>query len=603
MTTAGIQRSGQFVTSRTGAPGESSCGGCHSGNVNTGSGSILSNFPSEYVPDSVYDITFTLNDGNFPSGEFGFTATSLTSAGNQQAGTFTVTNTNNTATASGNIGGQSRQYVGHRNSSGTNAWNFQWTAPSTNQGDITFYLVGVAANGNGSTSGDFTYTATTSSSIISTFPQPLIEKDKLFACGSDTIIFSENSTGNINDYSWNFGTGASPATAVGPGPHKVVFNSGGNKNIVLITSGPDGSASTNIPFPVYQVSTLNVPDNVPPICAGTTSQLNLDATGGLAPYTYQISCLDGDCGVVDSLSANALLETEVFFSPTDTFTYRVIVGDQSGCPADTSLINIITYPLPLAHAGDDQTVCEGDAFVSLNGRVDNSANSPAPYFYEWSPANLLNDPNIANPEVLTLQDQIFKLTVLDGNGCRNIDSSISEVSLQISEAPLPVISASGIILEEDSLSGPPAASYAWYHYDSLSMDTLLITATWAQGSSIRLDSLAADPNFVGAVLLEVTYANGCSRYSSPKAVNVVTIVCSCEENFLEVYPNPASGVLNVITDQDGELLLYNKRGQLVLRQDLAEERFSINIEGLSPGLYFVRYQGDKRFDTKKIWIR
>ncbi|MEO0640501.1 MAG: hypothetical protein AAFY70_12290, partial [Bacteroidota bacterium] len=49
---AGTQFSSQFPTRRSKAPGESSCGGCHSGNVNTGSGSNQLSLPADYIPDS-----------------------------------------------------------------------------------------------------------------------------------------------------------------------------------------------------------------------------------------------------------------------------------------------------------------------------------------------------------------------------------------------------------------------------------------------------------------------------------------------------------------------------------------------------------------------
>ena len=58
-------------------------------------------------------------------------------------------------------------YAGSSNSNfaqlpknGTHTFNFTWTAPSTDIGDITFYVTANAANGNGGTSGDHIYSTT-----------------------------------------------------------------------------------------------------------------------------------------------------------------------------------------------------------------------------------------------------------------------------------------------------------------------------------------------------------------------------------------------------------------------------------------------------------
>ena len=42
-------------------------------------------------------------------------------------------------------------------SSGGFTWQFNWTAPSSNEGDVTFYGVFNAANGDGSNGGDKIY--------------------------------------------------------------------------------------------------------------------------------------------------------------------------------------------------------------------------------------------------------------------------------------------------------------------------------------------------------------------------------------------------------------------------------------------------------------
>jgi len=58
---------------------------------------------------------------------------------------------------------------------------------------------------------------------------------------SEATVFTDESTGNINTYHWDFGSGASPATATGIGPHAVTYTTDGYKNITLTVSGTYGN--------------------------------------------------------------------------------------------------------------------------------------------------------------------------------------------------------------------------------------------------------------------------------------------------------------------------------------------------------------------------
>ncbi len=54
---------------------------------------------------------------------------------------------------------------------------------------------------------------------------------------NNPVIFSDASTCDVNSWEWNFGEGAEPATASGPGPHSVVYTTTGGKTVVLSVNG------------------------------------------------------------------------------------------------------------------------------------------------------------------------------------------------------------------------------------------------------------------------------------------------------------------------------------------------------------------------------
>jgi len=145
---------------KTGAPNEGTCAasGCHT-NSSGGSGNVAIVYSggTTYKADSTYAITVTVTDAT--ATRFGFELTAL-NASNAKAGTLAITNTatQSMPTAGGVTG---RQYIAHHNASTSNTWTFNWTAPSSDVGDVTFYYAGNGGNHNGSATGDHVYLGST----------------------------------------------------------------------------------------------------------------------------------------------------------------------------------------------------------------------------------------------------------------------------------------------------------------------------------------------------------------------------------------------------------------------------------------------------------
>lgn len=60
-------------------------------------------------------------------------------------------------------------------------------------------------------------------------------------CPLNTVTFTDTSGGSTNSFTWDFGVGALPATAVGKGPHNVTYASAGLKTVQLIVGGVIGN--------------------------------------------------------------------------------------------------------------------------------------------------------------------------------------------------------------------------------------------------------------------------------------------------------------------------------------------------------------------------
>lgn len=154
----------QPVAGKTGAPSEGTCAnsGCHTSSSG-GSGNVSLSFGggATYLPGVTYTLSITVTDPT--ASKYGFELTALDGTG-VKAGILTITNPLNTAkpTAQAVMG---REYISHKAANSNNTWTFDWTAPSTSVGDITFYYSGNGANGTGNSTGDKIYTGSTTISV------------------------------------------------------------------------------------------------------------------------------------------------------------------------------------------------------------------------------------------------------------------------------------------------------------------------------------------------------------------------------------------------------------------------------------------------------
>jgi hypothetical protein len=130
--------------------------GCHSGTAviaDTSIAKITNNIPSTgYVPGVTYTFTATVNKpGNV---RFGFQASPQDSAGNYK-GTMIVTNTSKTKITG-------TKYITHTQSGNSqSSWSWNWVAPVLGSGQVKMSGALMAANNNGSTSGDSVYKVST----------------------------------------------------------------------------------------------------------------------------------------------------------------------------------------------------------------------------------------------------------------------------------------------------------------------------------------------------------------------------------------------------------------------------------------------------------
>lgn len=145
-----LANSGGSPGKRTGSPSDgSSCatnGGCHGPKTPENLEMISTTIPETgYVPGAEYEVIISASKMNI--NRYGFEIVSENNSG-VGVGEFMdntdVNATNNRAT----------HKFGSINGAGGKTWTITWKAPAAGTGEVKFYVAVLAANGNGTTSGD-----------------------------------------------------------------------------------------------------------------------------------------------------------------------------------------------------------------------------------------------------------------------------------------------------------------------------------------------------------------------------------------------------------------------------------------------------------------
>jgi Secretion system C-terminal sorting domain len=158
------------------------------------------------------------------------------------------------------------------------------------------------------------------------------------------------------------------------------------------------------------------------ICFGQTTQLQAIASGGTGNYTYQWT---GPGGFTSNIQNPTV-------QPVTSSVYSVTVGD--GYNTKSASVTVVVNPLPVADAGTSRSIPYG-TYIFLSGNV---AGGSSNYFYSWSPAGQLINPNIQNPQTANLTaTTIYSLIVTDMvTNC--VSDNQANVTIEVTGGPLNV---------------------------------------------------------------------------------------------------------------------------------------------------------------------
>lgn len=313
-------------------------------------------------------------------------------------------------------------------SGGTQPYSYQWNAP----GNPT------VANVSGLCSGTYTVTVTDANncifidSVAVSAPAPpvaTVGADTSFCEGEGGGMIMGSGSGGSGApyfYTWSCNAPQCGLSCVNcPNP---VVNPTDTTTYYLVITDQSGCQSVAdslvvgiIPKPIVDAGPDTSICGLPAPC----TVLNPTVTQGSGAYGY--TWIPG-AGLNDSTIATPCAR------PDTTTIYALVVLDSiTGCTSDftttdtLSTVLVEVSPTPIADAGPDQVICDGDS-VQLQGIATGAGPD---YSYEWTPAAGLSSDVVANPFAGPALTTVYSL-VVESNNCPSI---ADDVTVFVTEIP------------------------------------------------------------------------------------------------------------------------------------------------------------------------
>lgn len=362
--------------------------------------------------------------------------------------------------------------------------------------------------------------------ISSSFPTT-VSNDTAVCSGIQVPLFA---TGGIT-YAWTPATSLSNPAIANP----IASPANTTMFYVTISNGTcnktDSVKVTVSPMPV--VSNSASPN---PICAGVSTTLSAN---GAATYLWS-----GGLGTASTVTV----------TPASTTSYTV-TGTTAGCSA-AAAITVTVNPVPVANAGTDQIICNGQSVnltafgggtylwsnTSTNQSTNVSPNVSTNYtvtvttngctavdsvlvtvnnppvatvspdqaicsglsanlsvtggsIYVWSPSSSLNNPNISNPVATPATTTTYNVTVTDNNGCTDLANTTITVNL-VPDAQISTFAPATCGLNNGSATATGGSTYLW----SNGLSTATITGLAPGNYDVTVTSAAGCTDFTSVTV-------------------------------------------------------------------------------------------------------
>ena len=274
---------------------------------------------------------------------------------------------------------------------------------------------GLIVNNFSNTGNGFNITFGGTGTFLGPTADMVIDPELENECDVDTVYFEDNSfmpPGFTGTYNWFFGAGASPVTALGLGPHEIVYNSFGQKSIVLQIETDQGCIVTEVRNiyiepccdPATGLDVALEEANDPDCFEEPSGSISVEGSGGTPGYMYSI---DGENFVPLGDFVNLFADT-----------YTIYIQDIKGCldSLDASLVN---PPELIVDAGPDVTI---DLAESTDLNATYLPANTILSLIQWNNIGSLSCPDCFDPTATPYITTTYTIAIEDSLNCRAVDS-------------------------------------------------------------------------------------------------------------------------------------------------------------------------------------
>lgn len=202
-------------------------------------------------------------------------------------------------------------------------------------------------------------------------------------CINSVVEFENSSVGDINSYSWSFGTGAHPSTAVGFGPHEVVYSTTGIKTVSLTASTDSGELIETLEIEITSPpALLEAVFDAPGICKGDTAYISIadsedgifyqlyNVTNSIVPVGAPVTGTGGEIFLKSVINSNSMFKVTAENSGGCSTNFDEVISIESKLKPTVNISRSSTGILTASFSGADEYVwfLDGEVIEGANGQ-------------------------------------------------------------------------------------------------------------------------------------------------------------------------------------------------------------------------------------------
>lgn len=223
-------------------------------------------------------------------------------------------------------------------------------------------------------------------------------------CMGTEATITDNSTGDISKWHWDFGDGTPVEVRRSADPFTHTYTKSGDYNITLVVEGVTGCQSAaSIPYSIH-VSELPKAGFSYDLCDAIKFTDQSDPVEGtIVKWSWDFGDPDSEDG-----NTSELQHPSHTFSKSDVFNVRLTVETDKGC---VNSFSSEVYSKPTIEFIEGVTILRGGEKM-LEPEIAGKGLK-----YKWVPSTGLSNDTIPNPVASPLEDTEYTLTVTAGDRC------------------------------------------------------------------------------------------------------------------------------------------------------------------------------------------